>query len=193
MASTDKLAPRIVIDEHDVLPRDDSRNVHPISLMFGFAPIGRTCEMVTCRTALDVTREFGQPVSAPEKFFIDSALRIVQTGATVLMTRLPYDNEQSHTVKYVDYTIQPPISIRDIATGPSETMTRQRDDAAVTVLKEMHDLDHRMTQVQRISQASDDYGDHIKSMTNEELVELELDPQSNLPSDTFRIVDIRGE
>ena len=30
-------------------------------------------------------------------------------------------------------------------------------------------------------------------MTNEELVEMELDPKENLPDNTFRIVDIRGE
>ena len=30
-------------------------------------------------------------------------------------------------------------------------------------------------------------------MKNEDLIELELDPQSNLPKNTFRIVDIRGE
>jgi len=46
----------------------------------------------------------------------------------------------------------------------------------VTILKEMHSLDKRMTQVQRISQVTDNYGDAIHSMTNEALVELELDP-----------------
>ena len=57
----------------------------------------------------------------------------------------------------------------------------------------MHDLDKSMSQVQRISQVSDKYGDRIHSMTNEELIELELDPQDNLEQDTFRIVDIRGQ
>jgi hypothetical protein len=37
----------------------------------------------------------------------------------------------------------------------------------VTVLKEMHDLDERMTQYQRITQIQDDYGQHIFSMTND--------------------------
>jgi hypothetical protein len=50
-----------------------------------------------------------------------------------------------------------------------------------------------MTQVQRISQVEDNYGDSIHSMTNEELIELELDPQDNLDANTFRIVDIRGQ
>ena len=57
----------------------------------------------------------------------------------------------------------------------------------------MHELDRRMTQCQKISQISDSSGEHIHSMTNEELVELELDPEANLDSGTFRIVDIRGE
>ena len=191
--STDKLAPRIIINENDILPRNQEQMNHPITLLFGFTPIGRTCEMVKCNTTNDILQEFGFPVSAPEKYFIDSALRLVQQNATVLMTRLPYDNPQSHTVKYVDYKLEDAISMRDIATVPSETKMREKDDGAVTLLKEMHDLDYRMSQVQRISQISDDSYQHIHSMTNEELIELELDPQENLDENTFRIVDIRGE
>ena len=109
------------------------------------------------------------------------------------MTRLPYDNEQSHTVKYVDYKVETPLSTRDIATVVAETNARKKDDMSVTILKEMHDIDNRINQVMRIVQISDDVGEHIHSMTNEELIDLELDPQSNLAKDTFRIVDIRGE
>jgi hypothetical protein len=133
--------------------------------------------MVVCNTTSEISQEFGFPISAPEKYFIDSATRLVQEGSTVLMTRLPYDNDQSHTVKYVDYRVEEPISMHDIATVPMETKTRKKDDIAVTILKEMHDIDYRMTQVQRISQVSDDTGVHIGKMTNEQLVELELDPQ----------------
>lgn len=190
---TDKLAPRILINENDIESKVRQRLNKPITLMFGFAPIGRTCEMVVCNNAEDILTEFGSPESAPEKYFIDSALRLVQSGATALMTRLPYDNDQSHTVKYVDFKVEDPISMRDIATVPMETKTRQKDDRAVTVLKEMHSLDKRMTNVQRISQVYDKYGDRIHSMTNEELIELELDPQDNLDANTFRIVDIRGQ
>lgn len=161
--------------------------------MFGFAPVGRTCEMVVCNNANDILAEFGSPESAPEKYFIDSALRLVQSGATALMTRLPYDNDQSHTVKYVDFKVEDAISMGDIATVPMETKTRKKDDRAVTVLKEMHNLDKRMTQVQRISQVENQYGDRIHSMTNEKLIEVELDPQDNLDQNTFRIVDIRGD
>ena len=114
--STDKLAPRIIINENDILPRDNLGWRHPITLLFGFSPTGRTCEMVKCDTANDILQEFGFPTSAPEKYFIDSALRLVQQNATVLMTRLPYDNPQSHTVKYVDYKVEDAISMRDIAT-----------------------------------------------------------------------------
>ena len=109
------------------------------------------------------------------------------------MTRLPYDNDQSHTVKYVDFKVEDAISMRDIVTVPMETKARKKDDRAVTILKEMHTLDKRMTQVQRISQVSDQYGDIIHSMTNEKLIEVELDPQDNLDQNTFRIVDIRGD
>lgn len=190
---TDKLAPRILVNENDIESKVRQRLNKPITLMFGFAPVGRTCEMVVCNNANDILTEFGSPTSAPEKYFIDSALRLVETGATALMTRLPYDNEQSHTVKYVDFKVGKAISMMDIATVPMETKTRKTDDRAVTVLKEMHYLDKHMTQVQRISQVSDKFGDRIHSMTNEQLIELELDPQDNLEQDTFRIVDIRGE
>lgn len=191
--STDKLAPRIIVNENDITDKGIKSVNPPVTLMFGFAPVGRTLEMVVCNKSDDVTDEFGFPVSAPEKYFIDSALRLIDEGATVLMTRLPYDNDQSHTVKYVDYRLEDAISIADIATVPAETKARQKDDVAVTILKEMHDLDHRMTSVQRISQVTNNVGEHIRSMTNEELVELELDPQDNLAQNTFRIVDIRGK
>ena len=192
-SSTDKLAPRIIINENEILPPEERIRNHPITLMFGFAPVGRTCEMVACNSAFEIQNEFGFPVSAPEKWFMDAATRVVQNGATVLMTRLPYDNDQSHTVKYVDYKVESPIAMKDIVTVPQETAMRDKDDIAVTILKEMHDIDPMMTQVQRIAQISDDSGQHIFSMTNDELVELDLDPRSNLAEGTFRIVDVRCE
>ena len=109
------------------------------------------------------------------------------------MTRLPYDNPQSHSVKYIDYRIEKPISMYDIATVPMETITRERDDAAVTILKEMHRIDNSMNQLQRISPISDNTGKHVSRMSNESLIELELDPEANLDPGVFRIVDIRGE
>ena len=54
------------------------KRVHPITLMFGFAPVGKTCEMVECNSEADIYGEFGFPVTAPEKYFIDSASRVVQ-------------------------------------------------------------------------------------------------------------------
>ena len=161
--STDKLAPRIIINENDITKKKTEERKPPVTLIFGFAPVGRTCEMVACNTARDISNEFGFPGSAPEKYFVDAATKLVENGATVLMTRLPYDNDQSHTVKYVDYKLEEAISMRDIVTVPQETMTRKKDDVAVTILKEMHDLDHRMTQVQRISQISDNVGEHIQN------------------------------
>jgi hypothetical protein len=145
--STDKLAPRIIINEHEKHADAPRRHRPPVTLIFGFAPIGRTCEMVTCNSVSEISQEFGFPMSAPEKYFIDSATRLVQEGATVLMTRLPYDNAQSHTVKYVDYTLENAISLRDLITVPMETRMREKDNNAVTVLKELHDIDHRITQV----------------------------------------------
>ena len=190
---TDKLAPRILINEHDLTSNPTRRMNPPITLIFGFAPVGRVNEMVVCNNDLDIHREFGYPQSTPEKYFIDAGLRLVRQGATALMTRLPYDNEQSHMVKYVDYKVESPISMRDIATVPAETKTRQKDDTAVTILKEMHAIDPRMTQVQRVVQVKDNTGLHIGSMTCENLVELELDPQANLEKGTIRIVDIRSD
>jgi hypothetical protein len=57
--------------------------------------------------------------------------------------------------------------MKDLITVPQETKAREKDDVGVTVLKEMHDLDERMTQYQRITQVQDDYGQHIFSMTND--------------------------
>jgi hypothetical protein len=190
--STDKLAPRIIINEHDNVNKRKKKRNHPITLIFGFSPMGRTCEMIECNRTSDIMTEFGTPLSAPEKYFIDAGLRLVEQGSTVLMTRLPYDNEQSHTVKYVDYKLESPIAMKDIITVPQESEMRKKDDDAVTILKEMHNIDQRLNQVQRISQISDSSDEYIHSMTNEQLVELELDPQSNLEANTFRIVDIKG-
>ena len=64
-----------------------------------------------------------------------------------MMTRLPYDNDQSHTVKYVDFKVENAISTRDIITVPQETALRKTDDKSVTLLKELHDMDSRVTQV----------------------------------------------
>lgn len=189
---TDKLAPKILVNEHDIEQKKTRVWKHPTTLIFGFSPIGRTCEMVVCNHANDITKEFGYPTTAPEKYFIDAGLKVIQNGATAVMTRLPYDNAQSHTVKYVDYKVETPISMRDIATIPAESKTRKKDDVAVTILKDMHGIDERMTQVQRISQVFNDAGEAIGRTTNEKLVETELDPQANLEENTFRIVDIRG-
>lgn len=191
--STDKLAPRIIVNEHDIFSNTKKPKVQPITLIFGFSPIGRTCEMVECNDSSEIMREFGFPVSAAEKYFIDAGRRVVEHGATALMTRLPYDNDQSHKVKYIDYKLGKPISMRDIATVPAQSKMRKKDNEAVTILSEMHGLDSSMTQVQRISQVVGEDGSMIRSMTNDELVELELDPQENLEANTFRIVDIIGQ
>ena len=192
--STDKLAPRIIINENDISMAKARERKPPVTLIFGFAPKGRTCEMVECNTAREILQEFGSPDSSPEKYFIDAGLRMIEHNATVLMTRLPYDNVQSHKVKYVDYKLEDAIALKDIVTVPQETKMREKDDSAVTVLKEMHGIDQLMTQVQRISQVVDENTQsRIHSMTNEELVELELDPKANLEKNTFRIVDIVGE
>jgi hypothetical protein len=142
---TDKLAPRIIINENDIPQKTKVKRKHPITLIFGFAPIGKTCEMVECNTPVEIENEFGVPSSTPEKYFIDAAERIVMNGSTVLMTRLPYDNPQSHTVKYIDFKVEKPISIRDIVTVPQESKMREKDNTSVTLLKELHEIDNRMT------------------------------------------------
>lgn len=192
---TSKLAPRIIINEHDQTPGAGTRTPWnaPVTLIFGFSGVGRTCEMVVCNSEAEILNEFGYPESQPEKYFIDAGLKMVRQGATALMTRLPYDNPQSHTVKYIDYRLEEPISMYDIATIPMETITREKDDDAVTILKEMHNVDSSMNQLQRISVVHDNTGTSVHRMTNESLVELDLDPEANLESGTFRIVDIRGE
>ena len=61
------------------------------------------------------------------------------------MTRLPYDNFQCHNVKFVDYKIQEPLSIKDITTGPQESKARESDDIGVSVLKELRNIDVSIT------------------------------------------------
>ena len=189
---TSKLAPRIIINERDLSQKLSKKRQQPITLIFGFSPIGKTCEMVECNETYDIYGEFGYPATAAEKYFIDAGLKVVENGATALMTRLPYDNAQSHTVKCIDYKVETPIALSDLATIPMETKIRKKDNNAVVVLKKMHGLDDRMNQVQRITMVEQPDGTHVKSITAEELVELELDPQENLEPNTFRIVDIRG-
>ena len=104
--STDKLAPRIIINENDIPATEQNERKSPITLIFGFAPVGRLLEMVVWNNSNDISREFGFPSSGPEKYFIDSATRLVETGATAIMTRLPYDNYQCHNVKYVDFKFE---------------------------------------------------------------------------------------
>lgn len=108
------------------------------------------------------------------------------------MVRLPYDNFQSHEVKYIDFKVEDPISIADIATGPAESRARDKDESGVSILKELHDIDRSLNQYQRISQVKDSNGLLIGHMTSEELVELDLDTKSTLDQNTIRIVDIRS-
>ena len=61
------------------------------------------------------------------------------------MTRLPYDNFQCHNVKFVDYNVQEPLSIKDITTGPQESKARESDDIGVSVLKELRNIDSSIT------------------------------------------------
>ena len=122
---TSKLAPRIIINEHELPNPRNYAKTKPVTLIFGFAPLGKTLEMVVCNNAVDITNEFGYPSSAAEKYFIDAGMRVVNEGATALMTRLPYDNFAQHNVKYVDYHIEDPIAIKDISTGPKESMVRE--------------------------------------------------------------------
>lgn len=76
--STHKLAPRIIINEHDLPTNYAKVRNNPVTMVFGFSPIGRTCEMVVCNTEQEIIEEFGDPRSAPEKYFIDAGLRLVR-------------------------------------------------------------------------------------------------------------------
>ena len=61
--STDKLAPRIIINEHAASSGvgGERRWSKPTTLIFGFSPVGRTCEMVACHSEADIINEFGYP------------------------------------------------------------------------------------------------------------------------------------
>lgn len=191
---TSKLAPRIIVNEHEIFEKRKKSIVSPATLIFGFSPRGKTCEIVECNSAYEVYDEFGQPQSTPEKYFANSAIRLINSGATALMVRLPYDNFQSHEVKYVDYKVEEPIQMGDISTGPAEMKVRQKDNVGVEVLKELHNIDPHMNQFQRISQVKiGNSGIGINHMTGQDLIDLELDPQENLEENTFRIVDIRSQ
>lgn len=75
--STDKLAPRIIINENDISSPRTRQRKPPVTLIFGFAPKGRTCEMVECNSETEIMQEFGTADSAPEKYFMDAGMRMV--------------------------------------------------------------------------------------------------------------------
>lgn len=52
--ATNKLAPRILINENDISDTLKKKLNSPITLMFGFAPMGRINEMVVCNTPTEV-------------------------------------------------------------------------------------------------------------------------------------------
>ena len=87
---TDKLAPRILINENDIEQKKTRVWKHPTTLIFGFSPIGQTCEMVVCNNAQDITQEFGSPTTAPEKYFIDAGLKVIQNGSTAVIVPLSF-------------------------------------------------------------------------------------------------------
>lgn len=74
---TSKLAPRIIINEHEIDSPLTKEFKEPVTLLFGFSQRGRTNEMVVCNSTLEISNEFGFPVTAPEKYFIDAGARIV--------------------------------------------------------------------------------------------------------------------
>lgn len=74
---TGRLAPKIIINENEIIDTSKPKPKPPVTLLFGFSPIGRTCELVRCDSVSDVYQEFGYPQSAPEKYFIDSAIRLI--------------------------------------------------------------------------------------------------------------------
>lgn len=77
---TSKLAPRIIINEYAESPGVGNQRPwsKPTTLIFGFSPVGRTCEMVVCHSEADIINEFGYPQSHAEKYFIDAGLKVVQ-------------------------------------------------------------------------------------------------------------------
>lgn len=77
---TDKLSPRVIINEYEKTSGLGNQMPwsRPTTLIFGFSPVGKTCEMVVCHSEADIINEFGYPQTHTEKYFIDAGLKVVQ-------------------------------------------------------------------------------------------------------------------
>ena len=60
---TNKLAPRIIINEYAETAGVGGQRPwsSPTTLIFGFSPVGKTCEMVVCHSEAEIINEFGYP------------------------------------------------------------------------------------------------------------------------------------
>ena len=180
-------APGIFTNEIDLSNYDGAPPTKsPVCLMFGFSPKGAVLEPKYMRTIPDVVAEYGLPENTLEKYFYNAAVRTILGGGTALMTRLPYDNAQANTIKYVRYSIEQPVH-RDFIYekgDESEAWFRQLDNEGVDVLNRMHDLDNHMNGFSRIKLASKT----IQSMSVDKYDEVCLDA-SELPNDSIYIFD----
>lgn len=184
-------APGIFTNEIDLSQYDGPPPTpSPVCLMFGFAPKGDILEPKYMTTVADVEEEYGTPENSLERYFYNAAVRTIAGGGTALMTRLPYDNAQANTIKYVRYSIGDPIHRQFVYEKgeESEAWFRQLDNEGVDVLNKMHDLDSNMNGFSRIKLASRT----VESMSVDEFDEVCLDA-TDLPNDSLYIFDIKKQ
>ena len=181
-------APGISVTERD--KSDYSGNGEyksPVCLVFGFAPKGPFLEANYITSLSQLKSTFGRPEDSLEKYFYNAAVRVIKSGGTALMTRLPYDNAQANTVKYVRYSVEQPIHRQYVyADGDvSEEKYRAVDNDGIDVLNIMHELDDHLNGYSRIKCASES----VESMSVDKFDEVMLD-SSDLHQDSIYIFDI---
>ena len=162
----------------------------PVCLMFGFSPKGAILEPKYMRSISDIQTEYGAPETSLEKYFYNAGIRTVLGGGTALMVRLPYDNAQANTIKYVRYSIGNPIHRRFVYEKGERTEAwyRKLDNEGIDTLNKMHELDSNMNGYSRITLASK----NIESMSLDKFEDVCLDA-NELEDDSIYIFDVKKQ
>ena len=184
-------APGVKINETDLSNYEiEPRPEPPVCLIFGFSPRGDLLSPKYIRSMADQDETYGRPETSLEKYFYNAASRVLSGGGTPMMVRLPYDNEQCNTVKYVRYSVEPPIHMDYVyADGEkSEERYRRIDNDGVEVLKKMNEVDSYLRGFSRIKCASHT----VESMSVQKFEEVSLD-STPLEDDSIYIFDVRKQ
>lgn len=189
--STLTKAPGVFTNEIDLSSYENRPPTRsPVCLMFGFAPKGAILESKYMRSVTEIQSEFGLPETSLEKYFYNAGVRTVLGGGTALMVRLPYDNAQANSIKYVRYAVGNPIHRKFVYEKGEQTESwyRKLDNEGIDTLNRMHELDSNMNGYSRITLASKT----IESMPLDKFEDVCLDA-SELEDDSIYIFDVKKQ